>query len=133
MCDRSVAYPPLPAWRPERWACDPAVLVEDLHGLGRDPNVDLAAAQRVGDAVERVLDLDVVVDVDPRLAPLGVLVALGRKRLERRPVQILEPAAAAAHRSSLNGRSFSAASSGPMASRSSPSEKNVWLRSGAMT
>ena len=74
---------------------DPAVLVEDLHGLGRDPNVDLAAAQRVGDAVERVLDLDVVVDVDPRLAPLGVLVALGRKRLERWPVEILEPAAAA--------------------------------------
>ena len=74
---------------------DPAVLVEDLHGLGRDPNVDLAAAQRVGDAVERVLDLDVVVDVDPRLAPLGVLVALGRKRLECWPVQILEPAAAA--------------------------------------
>ena len=75
---------------------DPAVLVEDLHGLGRDPNVDLAAAQRVGDAVERVLDLDVIVDVDPRLAPLGVLVALGRERLERRPVQVLEPAAAAA-------------------------------------
>ena len=58
---------------------DAAVLVEDLHGLGRDPNVDLAAAQRVGDAVERVADLDVVVDVDSRLAPLGVLVALGRE------------------------------------------------------
>ena len=56
---------------------DPAVLVEDIHGLGREPNIDLATAQRVGDAVERVLDLDVVVDVDPRLAPLGVLVALG--------------------------------------------------------
>ena len=27
---------------------DPAVPVEDLHGLGRDPNVDLATAQRVG-------------------------------------------------------------------------------------
>ena len=73
---------------------DQAVLVEDLHGLGREPNVDLAAGQRVGDAVERVLDLDVVVDVDPGLAPLRVLVALGRKPLERRPVQILEPAAA---------------------------------------
>ena len=79
---------------------DPAVLVEDLHGLGRDPNVDLATAQRVGDAVERVRDLDVVVEVDPGLAPLRVLVALGRERLERWPVQILEPAAAAALRSS---------------------------------
>ena len=75
---------------------DPAVLVEDLDGVGREPHVDLAAAQRVGDAVERVLDLDVVVDVDPGLAPLGVLVALGRERPERGAVQILEPAAAAA-------------------------------------
>ena len=75
---------------------DPAVLVEDLHGLGRDANVDLAATQRVGDAVERVRDLDVVVEVDPGLAPLRVLVALGRERLECWPVQILEPAAAAA-------------------------------------
>ena len=74
---------------------DPAVLVEDLHGLGRDPNVDLAAGQRMGDAVQRVPGLDVVVDVDPRLAPLRVLVALGRERLECWPVKILEPAAAA--------------------------------------
>ena len=74
---------------------DPAVLVEDLHGLGRDPNIDLAAGQRVGDAVEGVFDLDVIVDVDTGLAPLGVLVALGRERLERRTVQVLEPAAAA--------------------------------------
>ena len=75
---------------------DPAVLVEDLHGLGRDPNIDLAAGQRVGNAVEGVPGLDVVVDVDTGLAPLRVLVALGRERLERWPVQILEPAAAAA-------------------------------------
>ena len=43
---------------------DAAVLVEDLHGLGRDPNVDLAAGKGVGDTVEGVPDLDVVVDVD---------------------------------------------------------------------
>ena len=94
MCDGSVAYPPL-LWDAQVRG-DPAVLVEDLDGVGRDPNVDLTAAQRVGNAVHRVLDLDVIVDVDPRLAPLGVLVALGRERLERRPVQVLEPAAAAA-------------------------------------
>ena len=75
---------------------DAAVLVEDLHGMGRDANVDLAPGQRVGNAVQRVPGLDVVVDVDPRLAPLRVLVTLGRERLERRPVQILEPAAAVA-------------------------------------
>jgi len=61
---------------------DPAVPVEDLDGSGRDPDLDLAAQQRVGDAVERVRDLDVVVDVDPRLAPLGVLVALGRELVD---------------------------------------------------
>ena len=110
---------------------DPAVLVEDLDRRCAETDIDLAAGQRVGDAVEGVFDLDVVVDVDAGLAPLGVLVALGRERLERRPVQILEPAPAAAF-GLLNGRSFSAASSGAMASRSSPSEKNVWLRSGAM-
>ena len=75
---------------------DPAVLVEDLDRRGAETDIDLAAGQRVGDAVEGVFDLDVVVDVDAGLAPLGVLVALGRERLERRPVQVLEPAAAAA-------------------------------------
>ena len=34
--------------------------------------------------------------LNARLAPLRVLVALDRERLERRPVQVLEPAAAAA-------------------------------------
>ena len=52
---------------------DAAVLVEDLHGPGRDPNVDLLAGQRVADAVQRVPGLDVVVDVGARLAPLRVL------------------------------------------------------------
>ena len=42
------------------------------------------------------VDLDVVVEVDARLAPPGVLIALGRERLERGPVQVLEEAAPAA-------------------------------------
>ena len=93
---------------------DPAVLVEDLDRRCAETDIDLAAGQRVGDAVEGVFDLDVVVDVDAGLAPLGVLVALGRERLERRPVQISNqlrrlPSVF------WNGRSFSAASSGAMA------------------
>ena len=41
------------------------------------------------------MELDVVVDVDACLAPLGILVALARQRRERRSVELLEPAAAA--------------------------------------
>ena len=65
-----------------------------------------------------------VVDVDARPSPLGILVAIGRERLERRTVQILEETAAAA---------LSAASRGAIASRTSDSEKNQWLRNGART
>ena len=75
---------------------DAPVPVEDLDGVRTDPNVDLAAGQRVRDTVEGVPDLDVVVDVDAGPAPLGVLVAPGGERLQRRTVQILEPAAPAA-------------------------------------
>ena len=66
-------------------------LVEDLDGVGADADIDLVAGQGMGDAVEGVSDLDVVVDVDTGLAPRGILVALARQRLERRTVQLLEP------------------------------------------
>lgn len=75
---------------------DVALLVEDLHGPRREPNVDIAAGQCMGDTVEGALYLDVIVDVDAGPGPLGELVPLGRERLDRRPVQILEPAASAA-------------------------------------
>ena len=74
---------------------DPPALVEDLDGVGADADIDLVAGQGMGDAVEGVMDLDVVVDVDAGLAPLGELVALARQRLQSGPVELLEPAAAA--------------------------------------
>ena len=60
------------------------VPVEDLDRGCAEPDLDLPAGKRVRDAVEAAVDLDVVVDVDPRLAPLGVLVAIGRERPECR-------------------------------------------------
>ena len=41
------------------------------------------------------LDLDVVVEPDPAFLPLGVDVGLGRQRLERRALDLLEQRAAA--------------------------------------
>ena len=56
-------------------------IVEDLHRGGREAHVHLLSDEAVRNAVEMVLDGDVVVDVDSGLAPLGVLVARGGKRL----------------------------------------------------
>ena len=50
---------------------DAPALVEDLDAMGADADIDLVAGQGMGDAVEGVMDLDVVVDVDAGLAPLG--------------------------------------------------------------
>ena len=71
------------------------VPVEDLDGGRGDLDLDVPAGKRVGDAARTAIDLNVIVHVHVRLAPLGVLVALSPKRLERWPVQILEEAAAA--------------------------------------
>ena len=76
---------------------DPAVLVEDLDRRGAEADIDLPAQKRMRNAVQAAVRLDVVVDVDPGLAPLAVLVGPGGKWAQRRPVQILEPAAAAEH------------------------------------
>ena len=75
---------------------DAPVLVEDLDRRGAEPDIHLPPGKRVGNAVEAAVGLDVVVDVDAGLAPLGELVTLGRKRLQRRTVKILEETAAAA-------------------------------------
>ena len=75
---------------------DAPVPVEDLDRCGGDPDIDLAAGQGVGDAVEAAAGLHVVVDVDSGPAPLGELVAPGGQGPRRRTVQILEPAQAAA-------------------------------------
>src|SRR5271165_6656428 len=48
----------------------PALMGPDARG---DPQVDLGADQRVRDRIEKVMDLDVIVEVDPRAPPFREL------------------------------------------------------------
>ena len=52
---------------------------EDLDGPRRQPHVDLAAGEAVGDAVVMVLDFDVVIDANPPHAPFGKGIWLSRQ------------------------------------------------------
>src|SRR5208337_706654 len=47
--------------------------MEDLDGARGDPHVDLGADQRVRDRIEEVVDLDVIVEIDPRAPPFREL------------------------------------------------------------
>ena len=50
---------------------DPLALQKDLHGTRRQPHLDLAAGEAIGNTVEMALELDMVVDADPAHAPFG--------------------------------------------------------------
>src|SRR5579864_7608585 len=65
-------------------------LREAFHRLGAHPDIELLAHQLVGHAVVVAVDLDVVVDVDPRLLPLRVSEALPGQRSQSRPLETLE-------------------------------------------
>ena len=81
----------LRAWAATRWP-----RVEDLDASSRVSRTSTRFVhERVRHRVVVVVDLDVVVDVDARVLPLGVREGLGRQRPERRPVEALEELAAA--------------------------------------
>lgn len=63
-------------------AGDSLALEEDLDGVMRDSRVHLLTDQRVRDAVERSLNLDVVVYVYPAQLPLSVFVGCLRQWAE---------------------------------------------------
>ena len=71
-------------------ACHAPPAVQALHGGGGETNIELSAHQGVGDGVVVPVDLDVVVDVDPDLLPLGEHVALGGQRAKCRTLKLLE-------------------------------------------
>ena len=50
---------------------DPLALEKDLDGARRQPDLDLAAGEAVGHAIEVRLDLDVVIDADAAQPPFG--------------------------------------------------------------
>jgi hypothetical protein len=51
---------------------------ENLHCAAGEAHLDLAAREAVGNAVEVVLDIDVVIDADPAHAPFGEDIRLAR-------------------------------------------------------
>jgi hypothetical protein len=68
----------------------PLAFGEALHRLGAHPHVQLLAHQLIRHAVVVAFDLDVVVDVHPRLLPLGVGETLGWQRSKSRLLEALE-------------------------------------------
>ena len=55
-------------------AGDALAAMEALDGVGGDAHVHLFFDERMGHGVVMAMDLDVIVDVDPGLLPLGVFV-----------------------------------------------------------
>ena len=51
--------------------------MEDLDRARGDPHVDLGADERVRDGIEEVVDLDVIVEIDPRAPPFRELPIVG--------------------------------------------------------
>jgi hypothetical protein len=58
---------------------NPSSLMEDLHGVCGYTNIDLLFYQLIGDGVIITLDLDMIIDMNPGLLPLGVDIGLSRK------------------------------------------------------
>src|SRR5271165_1561773 len=73
---------------------DALALVEDLDAAGGQARVDLGAGEAVGDGVIVRVDVDMIVDADPALAPLAVFVGFSRQRLECWAIDLLEQPAA---------------------------------------
>src|SRR5512144_301539 len=73
---------------------DPLALQKELDGARRQPHLDLAAGEAIGNAVEMTLDLDMVIDTHPAQAPFGKAIGLGGQALEVRPIEFLEQGAA---------------------------------------
>src|ERR1700694_691885 len=62
--------------------CHTLSLVEDLDGGWGRADLDLFLHQRVGHAIEVLVEHAVIVDVDPRFAPLAQLIRRSRQRLQ---------------------------------------------------
>ena len=69
---------------------NPLAAVKNFNGARRDASPDLLAQQVMWRRVVVLLDLDVVIEPDPAFLPFGKDVGLGRQRLERRLLQLLE-------------------------------------------
>ena len=69
---------------------DPLAFYKDLDSARRQPDLNLAAGEAVGDAVEVSLDQDMVIDADTAQPPFGKGVGFARQLLEVSPLEFLE-------------------------------------------
>jgi hypothetical protein len=69
---------------------NPLAFYKDLDSARRQPDLNLAAGEAVGDAVEVSLDQDMVIDADTAQPPFGKGIGLARQLLEVRPLEFLE-------------------------------------------
>ncbi len=64
--------------------------MEDLDRARGGPHVDLGADERVRDRIEEVMDLDVIVEIDPRAPPFRELPIVGGQGDEGVALDLLE-------------------------------------------
>ena len=69
---------------------DALAAMEHLDRVRGDANLDLGADQRVWNRVAEVMDLDVVIEIDPRAPPFRELPILCRQAVERGTLDLLE-------------------------------------------
>ena len=69
---------------------DALTAVENLDHAGGDAHIDLGADQRVRNRIEKVVDLDVIVEIDARAFPFGELPIGRRQRIEGGALDLLE-------------------------------------------
>ena len=74
---------------------DASAAMEDLNRACGDLHVDLGADERVGDRIEKVMDLDVIVEIDPRAPPFRELPIVGGQGDEGVALDCLEQLASA--------------------------------------
>ena len=74
---------------------DALAAMEDLDGARGDADVDFLANERVRNRIEEVMDLDVVIEIDPRASPFRELPVLGGELVEDAALDLLEQLAPA--------------------------------------
>ena len=110
---------------------DQLAAMEDLHRLGRDARLHFFAQQPERHRIEVLLDLDVVVEVDPAALPVGIFIRCRRQRPAARAGRAARRARAASCPSRASADRSAASTSSRIAWFSSASEKNRRLRSRA--
>ena len=102
--------------------------MEDLDGSRGDPHLDPGADERVWNRIQKVMDLDVIVEIDPRAPPFRELPIVGGQGDEGVALDLLEQLAPA-QAEVAHGTSFMRCMTSAIASLHSASEKKVSPRS----